>query len=327
MSSIQSVEYSFRFSGTGALGNIIPAVTGKTSLYLSEESPHPIMILDYLEVEKEGSADWFAVPSSYVASADSFYRFDYTSETVTAAPASQEGSAVFNFPPASVMMELVLNDPFMDELQADSIAVLFPDSIRGVLCHVFQVYYTGESSTEAVWYIGMEDLLPRAVERLGRYGPEGEPGGQFLQVWNIEQHGTLPNQGEEASEVFLADTDGFARRISFPRENPVLFLFFTSGGSNSLSAIGTAAGIVCEELEVYGISVMETTDPLFRLSSLEIPFPILLYGEKAAEDFRVGNLPSAVLVKPSGEVFRSAEGLAEINSEEFTNAADHLSSQ
>lgn len=313
LSTANSFRYSFRFSGTGALANIIPAVSGRASLSLPQDSPHPLMVLDFLLLESQGSGEAPALPISYVASRDSLYRFGFSDSTVISGPVSAGGTGIFDYPSASVMMELVLDNPFSDEIMADSIAVLVPDTAGGEFCHVFHVYYHG-GEAEAVWYISMDDLLPRAVERLS------PGGGEFLEIWDLEHNSGLLETGETAPEVFLSDAGGFVRRIDFPRERPVMLLFFTSGGANSMAALGTAGEATGGNIEVYGISMMETGDLEFRLGSLDIPFTVLIHGEEAAEDYRVDVLPSAVLISPQGEVVMSAEGRDEIESERFSRA-------
>ncbi len=310
LTSSGGYSYDFRYSGTGSLANIIPAVLGSANLSWSPEASHPLMILNFDSMENGGGSSPFPVPSSYAASADSLYRFDHAGGTMTSAPATPEGASIFDFPPSAVMMELVLPHPFSDELQADSIAVLFPDTIEGEPCHAFMVHYNGGTST-AVWHLSMEDLLPRAVTR----------GGELLEIWNLRRTGRLPDPGDEAPDVFLADRSGFVRRLVFPLERHILLLFFTSGGSNSLSALGTVSEYRSELLDVYAISVMEQGDVSHRLDGLDISVPILVHGEDAAGDYGVDLLPAAVLISPSGRVVTAAAGLNEIRSRYFT---DHL---
>lgn len=317
LSEINSFQYHFRYSGTGAMSNIIPVVTGRASLSVAAGSNHPLMVLDFLEVEREGTSELPAVPVSYVASRDSLYRFDFARSSVSSVPVGGNVPSVFDYPPASVMMELVLPHPFSDEIMADSIAVLFPDTVEGEPCHVFNVYYHGGETT-SVWYISMIDNMPRAVERLSIHG------GELLEIWNLGGIGSLLEPGEKAPEVFLAARDGFVSRIIFPREKPVLLLFFNSEGVNSLGALGSAGEMYDENIDVIGISIMETSEDLFRLTSLNIPFPIMIHGEETAEDYRVDLLPSAVLVNAQGEVVMCAEGLGSIDSENFRRAVRNI---
>lgn len=312
LTSSGGYSYQFRYSGTGSQVNIIPAVLGSANLSWPRESRHPLMILSFDSTENEDGSGPFPVPSSYAASADSLYRFDHALGTMTSAPASPEGASIFDFPPSAVMMELVLPHPFADELSADSIAVLQPDTIEGEPCHAYLVYYRGGETT-AVWNLSMNDFLPRAVIRAG------STGGEMLEIWNLHRTGRLPDPGDEAPEVFLADRNGFVCRLGFPRERHTLLLFFTSGGSNSLSALGSVTEYPSDLMDVYGISVMEQADISHRLEGLDISVPILVHGEGAAEDYGVDLLPAAVLISPSGRVVITATGLNEIRSQYFTD--------
>lgn len=310
LSGIDDFTYSFRYSGTGDAENIIPVLSGRTSLSRSASVPHPLMVHDFLSTERDTGIHPVHVPASYIATEDSLYRFDFNKNRVYSVSAEEPSSGVFDFPSASLMMELVIDDPFSDELAADSIQILPADTIMGEPCHVFRVHYA-VYGVEAVWYISSLDMLPRAVERLG------EQGGEFLQIWDLSRGRPFIGPGEEAPEVFLADTEGFVRRIRFPRDEPLVVLFFSPGGENSLNALGTAAEFHENGIEVVGIAISRGEDTGFRLSSLDIPFPVLVYGGKAAEDYGVDYLPSAVLVDPQGRVVISAEGLESIESGEF----------
>jgi len=307
LSRAEGFEYSFRYVGTGSLANIIPVHTGETILSRSPLVAHPLMVLDFLVVESADASRWISAPASYIATEDSLYRFDFTLSTVASSPADRTSSDIFNYPPASVMMELVIDNPFADELMADSIAVLFPDTVFSEPCHVFHVYYSG-GETQAIWHISRNDLLPRAVERLG------PSGGELLEIWNLREASKLLASGEQAPEVFLANTNGFTERIAFPGDNRVLLLFFTPEGTNSLKALGTAAELRGEDIEVYGISLTSASDIQFMLRNLDIPFTVLIHGENTAKNYNVGILPSAVLIDRDGMIILSAEGFEAIDS-------------
>lgn len=338
VSGVERVSYSFSFRGTGSLGNIIPVLLGKASLSSGEESLHPLMVLDFLEIEVPGVIDEFTVPSTYIATDDTLYRIDHPRQTVHYGVATPDASVLFNFPPASVMMEYVLENPFSDEIAADSIAVLREDSAGGVPCHVLHVYYDLPEGSEAVWYLGVEDLLPRAVERIGYYGSRGTPGGQRLEISNMEftfpaePEGAVPSgytretgfglaaPGDSAEAIFLAGTDGFTRRVAFPGEKPVLLFFFSSWDRASLSAMGVVNGLSDtegERMDVYGISIWENNDPLFRLAALDTGFPLLVYGSDTAGDYGIQTVPTAVLIDADGIVIHTAQGVEEITGGEL----------
>ena len=308
LSEANSFQYFFRYSGTGSLANIIPVVAGKASLSLTDDVPHPLMVLDFLAVEREGSGEGRSAPVSYIASRDSLYRFDFNESSMVSAPISASAAEIFDYPPASVMMELVIPHPFRDEITADSIAVLFPDTTGSEPCHVFKVYYAGGENA-AIWHMSMNDLLPRAVERLH---PEG---GELLEIWDLAEPSVFIQAGEQAPDVFLAGVDGMVERLTFPRERPLLLLFFTPEGSNSLAAVGQVSLLIGENVDIRGISLMDPADMDFRLENLDIRFPIMVHGEELSEEYRLQVLPSAVLIAPDGTVVLSAEGSSEVNAQ------------
>lgn len=327
LSVLNSVQYDFTFRGTGALSNIIPRVDGMTSLGRLEGVNHPLMLHSFTGLTSDGAARDFHVPSSYAALEDSLYFVEHSNAAVYSSGYSITSEGMFNFPPSSVMMEYVLPNPFLDEIYADSVAVLYPSEVAGTECHVFHVYYDDEENSEAIWFIGIDDLLPRAVERTGYYGPESEPGGQLLEISNLIPEAQLPSVPEipsgyslllwksllepsaEAPKFFLADMNGRARRSTEFNDGILLLCFFSSWDSSSLSALGFL-DIVSEEFsdEVHsvGISIGESADPGFRLNSLSIDFPIFLFGEKAADEYNVHSVPALFLISRDGEVLFSS---------------------
>lgn len=329
LSSINSVSYSFNFQGTGALANIIPVLMGEAVLSRSSTADHPLMELHFTEMERPGTIQDLTVPTSYIATEDSLYKIDHSRRIVTAGPANPEFAGIFDFPPASVLMEYTIEHAFADELVADSIAVLAPDTVDGSPCHVFHVFYADQRS-ESVWYIGMNDFLPHSVERMGYYGERSDPGGQLLTLYRIEPDESLtvtavipdgyrhlnslslPETGERAPEIFLADTRGMTARISYPADCPTLICFFSSWDSSSLQALGLLKDLQTDhgdQVDVYAISIWENHDPMFRLSTLEINFPVLIFGGEAAFDYRVSTVPSAILVSKDGIVLAATNQL------------------
>ena len=331
LSGINNVDYSFSFRGTGFLSNIIPAVLGRTHLGTSTELDHPLMELRFEETQNGSAKGNFTVPSTYIATEDSLYFIDNEAGIVYRGNSSSGAQGIFNFPAASLMMEYVVPHPFSDELNADSIAVLFPGESGGVSCYVFHVFYHDQEGSETIWYIGMEDFLPRAVERIGYYGETGDPGGQLLEISNIGFPSEMPGDpsvpsgsrlilwnsplttGDSAPAFFLANRDGYTVR---PTDFPGMFLllcFFSSNDSSSLSALGSMNSLAEEfgdYVQILGISILETTDIAFRLESLEIKFPILVFGESAAEDFLVRRVPSVFLLSPERHVLFSSSGFS-----------------
>lgn len=334
LSSIDTVEYSFTFSGTGALSNIIPAVEGMTSLGFPEGMHHPLMFHRFENITREGSIRNLEIPSSFLASADSVFFVDHQKSLIYSAEYGRAAHSMFDFPPASVMMEYVVSSPFADEMLADSISVLFPVELNGIPCHVFHVFYDDSEGDEAVWFIGVEDLLPRAVERIGYYGSASAPGGQLLKIANIKINLecqipasppvpdgytaapwlSLLEPSSRAPAFFLADKDGFARRSTDFGDRTLLLCFFSSWDPSSLSALGLLKSITDEYpdfIQAVGISIFETTDPWFRLNSLGIDFPILVFGEDAAHDYNVHSVPAVFMISKDGEILFSSMNITD----------------
>ncbi|MCK5785395.1 MAG: hypothetical protein KAH54_02425 [Candidatus Sabulitectum sp.] len=330
LSAINSVEYSFAFSGTGALSNIIPHVQGTTSLGQMPGVSHPLMFHNFESLTRDGIIHDLKVPSAFVATAESVYFVDHDDSLVYFSDYSTTANNMFNFPPASLLMEYVIPSPFADEILAESIAVLEPVYKNGTMCHVFHVFYRNVPGTEVLWFVGMDDLLPRAVERMSYYGPTSTPGGQLLEITDIAIGTPLPSApsiadgytfvkwkllldpGTDAPSFFLADRDGLARRSSDFGDRAILLCFFSSWDPLSLSTLGFLKSMeeqYSETLQAVGISIRETGDPEFRLSSLGIDFPVLVFGEDAAVVYNVHSVPSVFLVSEDGVVLYSCQSV------------------
>lgn len=81
------------------------------------------------------------------------------------------GSAVYGY-----FTEFVEKDPYWKELgQAESLRLLAPEPVGDVECHVLEVlYYSGEPrETRHIWYLGVDDLLPRGLRWFDSSTPDG----------------------------------------------------------------------------------------------------------------------------------------------------------
>jgi len=330
LSCINTVEYSFSFAGTGALSNIMPVLEGRTSLWVKAEVDHPLMYHSIENIVSSGTAGNMVKPYSYAALEDSVYLIDPVDSLVFSTDYNISSGALFDFPPASVMMEFAVSNPFLDEMLSDSIAVLTPVELDGVSCHVFHVFYD-EGDVEAVWFLGMEDLIPRAVERMNYYGSSSTPGGQILEISDLifarnaepaffavlDGYTRLPwlsllEPSVPAPAFFLADLDGRAIRSTNFNSKILLLCFFSSWDPSSLSALGLLRSIGEEFpdlVQSVGISIMETSDPTFRLNTLGLDFPVLIFGENTAEDYNVHSVPAVFLVSRNGDVLYSSPGI------------------
>ena len=330
LSCINTIEYNFTFSGTGSLSNIIPLMDGMTSLGFLPGIDHPLMYHTIENMTNPGAIRNILIPSSYVVSQDSVYFINHSKSLIYSTSYNRTADEMFDFPLASLMMEFVVSRPFTDEMLAESIAVLFPVELNGVLCHVFHVYY--DEGTEAVWFLSIDDLLPRAVERIDYYGPASAPGGQLLEITDLNPGSPMPTTptvpdnytgihwqsllepSTQAPVFFLSDTDGYARRSTDFGDKTLLLCFFSSWDPSSLSVLGLLNSMSNEYpdlIHIVGISILETGDPLFRLNSLGIDFPILVFGEDAADDYNVHSAPAVFLISDDGEILYSSKSITE----------------
>ena len=80
------------------------------------------------------------------------------------------------------MREFSLDDPFSDELKADSIELLGKRDIGGERC--YQVHVKVGKTSDTVWSISQNDYLPRHVKRIYK-NARGEEASTELTLTNL----------------------------------------------------------------------------------------------------------------------------------------------
>lgn len=235
-----------------------------------------------------------------------------------------------------VMREFVHPTPFADELNASNLKYLGKRAVAGVECHMIHVSYRGDS--ESRWYFGVQDNLPRRVDRIGRTArgvaarvlelseldvsrdldasafaieiPSGYQEKQPLR--QIPSSPGLLPVGTPAPDWSLKTPDGKQVVLSQLRGKVVLMDFWATWcqpcrlGMPILQKLHEAYGD--KPFLIYGISTWERGDPVRFMQQEKYSYGLLLNGDTVAQKYGVRGIPTLYLIGPDGKVAFALSG-------------------
>lgn len=219
--SVRAVQYHATFYGTGSFAASQPVVEGTVLKAFTEKDDRFMLI---------ASEGWSFAPGiddeqrvRFRASFDGSVvrRIEPERRIAFEDDASRAGQVLG--PVLRVnMREYGHPAPFEDEVNAKIQQLEGRTLVGDVLCDIVYVEYDIVPSQSARWYFGVEDHLPRRVERLGVR--DDRAGAAVLTLTDLNAD---PDVGEEAFNLEIPD--GFSRRR-------------TGGPRPSVAPVGTGSG-------------------------------------------------------------------------------------
>lgn len=179
MKNVELVSYNARYEATGWVKAFVPQVKGKVI-----QGPKSKYDLDqfFAEVKLKAYDSEDTIQCTIGSNGDSFFLIDpktYTAyEDIDPAVL---GSQSRNFQRV-LLREFSSDEPFKDELKADSIEIIGTQVIDGQRC--YNVFVKIEDHSDTVWSISQKDYLPRFVKRIHK-SPEGEEGTTELTITQL----------------------------------------------------------------------------------------------------------------------------------------------
>lgn len=340
--TVAAVRYDFTTGATGDLEGMIPPFAGTVTAMRGMDGSPPMVSVSFLP---DTLPDGQQLPDlSLMTDGDSAWVCDRSAMILTRG--SVEAGADDLMDPASyaMMAEFMIPSPFQAEVHADSLAYLGRDTVEGVDCHVILVEYESGVS-RAKWFLGVEDNLPRRVERFAMNG--GMSGSQVLVVSGL----SFPD-GLTAEDFRPADTAGMALEdyrsvLETGSQAPDWTLYTPDGREVSLSALldtvvvldfwatwcGPCASAMpgMQELHdtyrgspvrVLGVNVWESGDPAAFMAENGYTYDILLAGDAVAEEYLVSGIPTFYLIDREGRVAWFARGYDPSNEAELASRID-----
>lgn len=233
------------------------------------------------------------------------------------------------------MLEYLHPTPFSDEIHGRKATHLGVQTIGGVECDVIHVIYQNDS--EARWYFGREDALPRRLDRI-----DTRPNVNGMTVLTITDldidpafrvdtfHPSLPKGYEErplvkretprlllvgaqAPNWKLKSTDGKIVRLKDLRGQVVVMDFWATWcGFCKMSMKDVQAlhdKFKDRPVRVLGINCWEEGDPAAYMKSKGYTYTTLLKGDKIAEVYGLSGLPTFYVIDHEGRIAYARTGL------------------
>jgi len=232
------------------------------------------------------------------------------------------------------MLEYLYPTPFSDEIEGRVARYEGTKTIGGVDCDVIYVVYQNRS--EARWYFGRKDFLPRRVDRIS--SRRGAKGAGVLTVSKLvvdptfetgtftpkrpkgydkrpyEAPDKLLAVGRPAPDWELKTPDGKSVSLSGLRGKVVLMDFWATWCGPCKMAMPGVQKVhehfKGQPVRVFGIDVWErkNADPAAYMRSKKYTYGLLLGGDKVADEYRVSGIPTFYVIDPKGRIAYAASG-------------------
>ncbi len=240
-----------------------------------------------------------------------------------------------------LVIELLSDTPFADQLSAPVIDYEGRTTVAGVLCHVIYIEKPSDSHGRIPrerWLIGVEYNLPRGYETL-LSDNDGRFGAYVITLSNLQSDVTLPPSafsfsvpkayalrelevppplpilqvGEDAPEWRMKDANGTEQVLSAKRGNIVVIDFWATWCGPCIRAMPELQKIhdrfKAQGVEVYGVNVWEESNAIEFMKRSGYTYGLLLNGEAVANAYRVPSLPTLYVIGRDGRIIRQTKGL------------------
>lgn len=176
--AVNRVKYDCVVEGTGCQAPRVNTVKAHVTIVNSEADLSVAIAGMAFQVDGEEA---HIIETKGALSADGAQRIDYDNRVMMTGPANLAFLAPLN---SAFFVELAYPTPFSDEINARAATAEGRTFIGDVLCEIVWIDYGDPNNTHARWYFGVEDHLPRRVERLR---PRNGLAGAFVQtIYNLE---------------------------------------------------------------------------------------------------------------------------------------------
>ena len=227
--------------------------------------------------------------------------------------------------------------PFGVELAAGSVTYEGKKTVGGTECYVVTASPPG-AAAGARWYVGVQDFLPRRVERLLK-GPDGK-GVQVLELRNLNvapqfDEGTFATRipsgyrdgrrgetgqpgggplavGDEAPDWTLSSADGRQVRLSELRGRVVVLDFWATWCKPCVLAMPGIQRLhekfKDKPVTVLGIATWERGDAAAFMKEKGYTYGLLLNGDQVAARYGLRGIPALFVIGPDGKILHIASG-------------------
>ena len=240
-----------------------------------------------------------------------------------------------------LMLEYLLDSPFVRQAEAPVADYEGKAAVAGVLCHVVYVEHSPDSRGRVQkerWFLGVKDSLPRKFEQLavddnGRHGAyvlslsnlrrdaplrdqtfvARAPGGYTSKAYEQSDRPALLDVGGPAPDWGLSDSAGKVHSLSGYRGKVLVLDFWATWcgpcirampGLQSLHERYRSRGVV-----VFGVNTWEESNPVEFMERSGYTYGLLLKGEGIAQVYRVSSLPTLYVIGVDGKIIHRVRGI------------------
>ncbi len=321
--SFSSCSYRFRvymispYTGT-------PELTGSLTGIRFDEMETPLLRIEMIQGLSPEDGIAAELSMTLVSGTDSAYAYN-PDENVLDKGALEEGGANLLGPGVyALMIEYFLDDPFADEIASQSVVSEGLDTVGTVACETYLVTYSG--GQQARWSLGLEDHIPRRVERM-MTDPDGIEMSRVLEVYDLDISPDISDSlftfdppedaivdiynafltvGTSAPLWTLTDRNGNAVSLEDMRGSIVVLDFWATWCGPCVVVMPEIQSL-CEsypqdQVHVYGVNIWENGDPGSFMDEKGFTYGLLLEGDAVAEDYKVTGIPTLYVIDQEGKI-------------------------
>jgi len=321
--AISSCSYNFRVYMTGIYSDS-PILVGNLTGILIDGLEDPLIRiemgqdsipLDNIEAE---------LTLVLVSGRDSCYAWSSTDNILEKGSLEEGGVNLLGPAISAIMQEYFLDDPFADEITSQSVQVEGLDTVGTVVCEKFMVTYSGGQM--ARWSLGLEDHIPRRVERM-MTDREGNELSRILEVYDLDISPEVPDSiftlsppegtrvenysafltvGTEAPLWILQDRDGNSISLEDMNGNIVILDFWATWCAPCIAVMPQIQSVFeeyqNENVRVFGVNVWESADPMEFMDENGFTYGLLLDGDDVASAYKVSGIPTIYIIDQDGRI-------------------------
>jgi len=327
--SFNSFSYNFRVYMTGSYSDT-PELRGNLTGTVSDEMETPLL---RIAMGQDSTPDDGLDPELtliLVSTGDSVLAYS-SDENILEKGSREEGADDLLRPAGyAIMNEYFLIDPFADEIASRNVTAEGLDTVGTVPCENFMVTYSG--GQKALWSFGIEDNIPRRVERMmtDREGNElsivtevydldisPEISGALFTISvpedaTVENYSAFLTVGSQAPVWTLLDRDGNSVSLEGMRGSIVILDFWATWCSPCIAVMPQIQSISekypDDQVHVFGVNVWESADPGAFMDENGFTYRILLEGDNVATDYKVSGIPTLYVIDQEGKIAFSEVG-------------------
>ncbi|MFG0275956.1 MAG: peroxiredoxin family protein, partial [Phycisphaerales bacterium] len=201
LQKISAVSYHARLSAGGAIEGQAPTIEGKVLLEGRPEGDIPLVFRGEGTITAPDGSSTEKFLSSF--DGDSAFGVNYDERVLYTGELGAGGLDLLTGTLELLVDAFVVDDPMLEERNAFATTLLDNAEVGGVECRVVQFQYA-ESAEGGMsrWFIGVEDNLPRRIQRLLMI-----PAGEATITYELTELNTSPDVADDAFAI--AALEGF----------------------------------------------------------------------------------------------------------------------